>query len=427
MSLSLALLTIAGAPLPWRALCAVLAVALLVSLVSLGLALRAKQRAERSAAARAQFLANMSHEIRTPMNGILGMIELARLADGEDNPAEYLESAHESGRHLLRIVNDILDFSRAESGSLTLERLPFSLSESAERAALAVQAAARAKGLRLRQEVDAELPEWVEGDPCRLYQILVNLLGNAAKFSERGEVVLRIRAAGERVEFAVIDEGVGIPSDRQARIFEAFAQAEESTARRYGGTGLGLAIAAQLVRRMGGELQVQSAPGAGSKFWFAIPLRAAMAPAAPAAGADAAPGRPLTLLVAEDDVVSRTLLERMMVKAGHRVMAVEDGSRAVAAVAEQRFDAVLMDVRMPVMDGIEAARRIREQERAAGVRTPIIALTALALPSDGERCLEAGMDLYLAKPYRRADLLAALAKLERPNQDRTLPPGEERG
>jgi len=178
---------------------------------------------------------------------------------------------------------------------------------------------------------------------------------------------------------------------------------------------------------MGGELQVQSAPGAGSKFWFAIPLRAAMAPAAPAAGADAAPGRPLTLLVAEDDVVSRTLLERMMVKAGHRVMAVEDGSRAVAAVAEQRFDAVLMDVRMPVMDGIEAARRIREQERAAGVRTPIIALTALALPSDGERCLEAGMDLYLAKPYRRADLLAALAKLERPNQDRTLPPGEERG
>jgi signal transduction histidine kinase len=376
-------LTIAGAPLPWQALCAVLAVALLVSLVSLGLALRAKQRAERSAAARAQFLANMSHEIRTPMNGILGMIELARLADGEDNPAEYLESAHESGRHLLRIVNDILDFSRAESGSLTLERLPFSLSESAERAALAVQAAARAKGLQLRQEVDAELPEWVEGDPCRLYQILVNLLGNAAKFSEQGEIVLRIRAAGEQVEFAVADEGIGIPAERQGDIFEAFTQAEESTARRYDGTGLGLAIAAELVRLMGGELRVQSQPGVGSTFRFAIPLAAVAAPAA---------------------------------------MAVQDGSRAVAAAAEQRFDAVLMDVRMPVMDGIEAARRIRAQESAAGVRTPIIALTALALPSDGEQCLEAGMDLFLAKPYRRAELLAALAKLEQ-----RLPPGEERG
>ena len=422
MSASLALLTIAGAPLPWQALCAVLAVALLVSLVSLGLALRAKQRAERSAAARAQFLANMSHEIRTPMNGILGMIELARLADGEDNPAEYLESAHESGRHLLRIVNDILDFSRAESGSLTLERLPFSLSESAERAALAVQAAARAKGLQLRQEVDAELPEWVEGDPCRLYQILVNLLGNAAKFSEQGEIVLRIRAAGEQVEFAVADEGIGIPAERQGDIFEAFTQAEESTARRYDGTGLGLAIAAELVRLMGGELRVQSQPGVGSTFRFAIPLAAVAAPAAKATGLEEAPGRPLTLLVAEDDVVSRTLLERMMVKAGHRVMAVEDGSRAVAAAAEQRFDAVLMDVRMPVMDGIEAARRIRAQESAAGVRTPIIALTALALPSDGEQCLEAGMDLFLAKPYRRAELLAALAKLEQ-----RLPPGEERG
>jgi CheY-like chemotaxis protein len=164
----------------------------------------------------------------------------------------------------------------------------------------------------------------------------------------------------------------------------------------------------------------------GSTFRFAIPLAAVAAPAAKATGLEEAPGRPLTLLVAEDDVVSRTLLERMMVKAGHRVMAVEDGSRAVAAAAEQRFDAVLMDVRMPVMDGIEAARRIRAQESAAGVRTPIIALTALALPSDGEQCLEAGMDLFLAKPYRRAELLAALAKLEQRLEQR-LPPGEERG
>lgn len=410
------------APQSWRAVCGALAVALLVSLVALGLALRARRRAERSAAARAQFLANMSHEIRTPMNGILGMIELARLAGVDGEPAEYLETAHESGRHLLRIVNDILDFSRAESGSLRLERLPFSLAESAERAVQAVQAAVRAKGLRLRQEVDAELPEWVEGDPSRLYQILVNLLGNAAKFSEQGEIVLRIRAAGERIEFAVADAGIGIPAERQGDIFGAFTQAEDSTARRYGGTGLGLAIAAELVRMMGGEMRVQSQPGAGSTFRFAIPLAAVGAPAANSTGLEEAPGRSLTLLVAEDDVVSRTLLERMMVKAGHRVMAVEDGSRAVAAVAEQRFDAVLMDVRMPVMDGIEAARRIRERERAAGVRTPIIALTALALPSDGERCLEAGMDLFLAKPYRRADLLAALAKLEQ-----RLPPGEERG
>jgi CheY-like chemotaxis protein len=250
----------------------------------------------------------------------------------------------------------------------------------------------------------------------------VNLLGNATKFSERGEIVLRVWSSGDRIAFSVTDQGIGIPVEQQARIFDAFTQADASTTRRYGGTGLGLAISSRLVQMMGGELRLDSKPGIGSTFGFEIPLRTVEAPPEPVAARVAEAGRPLSLLVAEDNLVNRTLLERMMVKAGHRVRTVEDGSQAVAAMAEQQFDAVLMDVHMPVMDGLEATRLIREQERKTGGHVPIIALTALAIRGDAERCLAAGMDSYLAKPYRREDLLAALSRIDAP-----LPSGHERG
>ncbi len=356
------------------------------------------------------------------MNGILGMTELALGTHLDDEQREYLRTAHDSGRHLLRILDDILDLSRVESGKLTIETIPFELHDVARRSILALTFQAQEKGLRLREDIDASVPDWVKGDPSRLQQILVNLLGNATKFSERGEIVLRVRTSGDSVEFSVTDQGIGIPVEQQERIFDAFTQADASTTRRYGGTGLGLAISARLVQMMGGELKLESKPGLGSTFRFSIPLQTATAPPQPPLAPVAEPRRPLSILVAEDNVVNRTLLERMMVKAGHQVKAVEDGCQAVAAMAEQDFDAVLMDVHMPVMDGLEATRQIRERERKSGRHVPIIALTALAIRGDADRCIEAGMDSYLAKPYRRQDLLAALARFESP-----LPSGNERG
>ena len=403
----------------WRGTVMILGVVVILGLITVILLQRARSRAEASAEARAQFLANMSHELRTPMHGVLGLTELALGAEMPAEQRQLLTLARDSAERLLHVVDDVLDLSRIESGKLELEQIPFDPRELVNRAQMILSLRAQEKALALRAEVDDTVPPLLAGDPSRIHQILINLLNNAIKFTDRGNVLLRVGGemlSGERyrISFAVEDSGIGIPPEHRQRIFESFTQADASTTRRYGGSGLGLAISSHLVRMMGGSIGLLSEVGKGSTFHFELELPVA-APARDAAPLPAEiPRRPLSLLVADDNVVNRTLLERMLAKSGHAVASVENGEQAIAALAAHPFDAVLMDVHMPVLDGLEATRRIRDQEsrNSPGVRVPIIALTALAFREDAVRCREAGMDAYLAKPFKTGDLLKLLAQLE---------------
>ncbi|HEV8396478.1 MAG TPA: ATP-binding protein [Vicinamibacterales bacterium] len=389
----------------------------------------ARDKAMEASRAKSEFLANMSHEIRTPMNGIIGMTDL--LIDTPLSPAQddFARTVRASADSLLAILNDILDVSKIESRRLTLEAVAFPVRECAGDAIRALSVQAEAKGLALLVAIDPGVPATLVGDPLRLRQVLVNLVGNAVKFTHHGSIRLEARlddddrgaGAPRTVRFSVIDSGIGIAPEHQTLIFDAFSQADGSTTRRFGGTGLGLTISQSLVAMMGGRIWLESAVGRGTTFSFTAVFAeaASVTPERPPAGGDATAAQlaagdvsasPRNVLLVEDNPTNQRVAMGLLTRRGHRVTVVANGREAVEASARQRVDVILMDLQMPVMSGLEATAAIRARERGGGRRVPIVAMTAHAMRGDRERCLDAGMDGYLSKPVDKDALFDAVER-----------------
>jgi len=383
----------------------------------------AKKSAEEANRAKSAFLANMGHELRTPMNAILGMTHLALNSPVESERRQYLQMVKSSGENLLETLNSLLDFSKIEAGRVELEAVPFSVRKLADGTLQSFLGDARSKGLQLRSYVDPGVPLRLRGDPLRLRQVLVNVLGNALKFTERGEIECRVSrvpdpTAGVLLQFTVRDTGIGIAPEKQRSIFDAFEQADSSTTRKYGGTGLGLAISARLVELMGGRMWVESQPGQGSSFhWTArfATVAGEEAHGAPeGTGEESVPAATtkLKILVAEDHDMSRQLLQKLLDMRGYAVVTVANGKAALRKMEEQAFDVVLMDMHMPELDGMGATAEIRRREKG-GRPIPIIALTAESSEGLRERFVDAGITDYLAKPIKPERLFELIERVQR--------------
>ncbi|MEO9383365.1 ATP-binding protein [Chromobacterium phragmitis] len=383
----------------------------------------ARRQAEAGSLAKSAFLANMSHEIRTPLNGVLGMLALLADSHPSASQANYIRTAEESARHLLLLLNDVLDASKLESGKLELAPVTCNLAYLLRQISNLMSAQAQAKGLMLSLEMASAIPEWVELDPTRLRQILLNLLSNAVKFTEHGGVTIHASSSpGElpgtaQLLLVVTDTGIGMDQATIAKLFKRFSQGDGSTARQFGGSGLGLEISQSLALLMGGGISVNSVPGQGSCFQLTLPLRVIPAPEAPPetiepAAYHAALGRPLRILVVDDNAVNRKYLQALLERLNQQPTLASDGLEALSLAAGQPFDLVLMDLHMPGMDGAETARRLRAEAQTP--KMPIIALTADAFPETRQQMLSQGLDDFLTKPLGRDQLLAVLQKLYPP-------------